>query len=81
MLLTMVIVLGTPENILDDELREMCEHLYRVSLATHVLCFIFKLIVFWGRAMTFKPMQVIETFLVILHVYLMLLSIETFAKL
>ena len=48
---------------------------------THFLCFIFKLIVVWNRALSFKPLQVIETTLVILHVYLMLVSIEVFATL
>lgn len=80
-LVTLVLVLGTPEDIVDEELRSMCTWLFNISIATHVLCFIFKIFVIWNRMLSFKPFQVLETVLVILHVYLMLVSVELFAKL
>ena len=80
-LLTMFLVLGTPDDIKDENLKSSCENIFYLSLVTHFLCFIFKLIVVWNRALSFKPLQVIETTLVILHVYLMLVSIEVFATL
>ena len=79
MLLSMIIVLGDTGDILDPELKDLCEHMYRMSLATHILCLIFKLITVWNRALSLKPMQVIDTVLVILHIWLMLVSVESFA--
>ena len=46
---------------------------------THSLCFVFKLCTVWSRAHSFKPTQITDTVLVILHTYLMLLSVESFA--
>ena len=79
MLVTQILVLGTPSDILDPELKDLCEHVYKVSIVTHSLCFVFKLLTVWSRAHSFKPTQITDTVLVILHTYLMLLSVESFA--
>ena len=76
-----MIMLPTTSAIedLDNSTSVKVAHLYRISIATHATSAFFQILFSWRKLLNFKILQVIDTGLIFLNIYLMLVAVETFS--
>ena len=80
MLLSMLVLLDRPDESVEETLRRRLNYVWHVCVVTHSLSLFFQALFTWKRLLNFKPLQVIDTGLVFLNIYLMLLCVEVFAE-
>ena len=78
-----MMMLPTKSSIkgLEEEDSEKVDHLYRVSIATHATSAFFQIFFSWRKLLNLKIFQIIDTVLIFLNIYLMLVAVYTFAYL
>ena len=82
MLITCFFVLQNPDDLQNyQNIKGKAHRVYQWSLLTHSACFIVKLLMKWGKAERSPAVQTLDACLVLVHVYLFLLSIESYADL
>ena len=81
MLISLLVVMGSPNDLEDGELKDRLEDVYRYSLSCHLVSFIILSITSFHYSQRFKITQIAETVVVILNICVLLICVQAFSTL